>query len=177
MKNIFFKITMMLLFIAVLQNITAQKSKPVPVAKAKPHTVQTKIKNNIQLKSNGFKVKEAYLKFDDGTKIPDDNKVDTNQRINMVLIIDDGWKITDSLVYPGASEKITLSTGAEVLKIDDLFTAYDETGVSAIDARYITLKAVITRINNKKNYIIVSFKVWDKKGTSSLTGSYKLFIK
>jgi hypothetical protein len=176
-KNINIKIVMVLFFCLLLVNAIAQKPKPVAAAKPKPVAVQSKIKNNIQLKSNGFKVSEAYLIFDDGTPVPQDNKVDLNQKITLLIIIDAGWKVTDSLVYPGASEKVVLSNGYEVLNNDDLFTAYTEKGVNAADARYISLKAVITQIDNKKNYIIVKFRVWDKKGTSSLSGSYKFFIK
>jgi hypothetical protein len=176
-KNISIKIAMGLFFCLLLVNAIAQKPKPVAAAKPKPVAVQSKIKNNIQLKTNGFKVSEAYLIFDDGTAVPQDNKVDLNQKITLLIIIDAGWKVTDSLVYPGASEKVVLSNGYEVLNNDDLFTAYTEKGVNAADARYISLKAVITQIDNKKNYIIVKFRVWDKKGTSSLSGSYKFFIK
>ena len=177
MKNNFFRAVIMVLFIAALQNVAAQTTKPVVVAKAKPVVAKTKIKNNIQLKTIGFKVSQAYLTFDDGTAVPQDNKVELDQKITLLLIIDEGWKVTDSLVYPGASEKITLSNGYMVLNNEDLFTAYNETGVSAADARYISLKAKITQMDNKKNYIIVKFNVWDKKGTSSLSGSYKFFIK
>ena len=177
MKNTFFRPVILLLFILLQQQLVAQKTKPVAAAKPKPVAVQSKIKNNIQLKTNGFKVSEAYLIFDDGTPVPQDNKVDLNQKITLLIIIDAGWKVTDSLVYPGASEKVVLSNGYEVLNNDDLFTAYTEKGVNAADARYISLKAVITQIDNKKNYIIVKFRVWDKKGTSSLSGSYKFFIK
>ncbi len=177
MKNIFFRAVIMILFFAVLQNVAAQTTKPVVVAKAKPVAAKTKIKNNIQLKTNGFKVSQAYLTFDDGTAVPQDNKVELDQKITLLLIIDEGWKITDGQVYPGASEKITLSNGFEVLNNEDLFTAYNEKGVTAEDARYISLKAKITKLDNKNNYIIVKFRVWDKKGTSSLTGSYKFFIK
>lgn len=163
-------LSLVLFFFMMQLNAPAQKTAPKTV-------VKTKIKNNIQLKSNGFKIAEAYLTFDDGTPVPADNKVEVDQKINMVLIIDQGWKVTDSLVYPGASEKISLNTGYTILKEDDFFTAYDATGVSPADARYITLKAVITRLDDKKKYIIVNFKVWDKKGTSTVTGSYKFFIK
>ena len=171
MKKLIQLMAFLTLFFAMLQlNAVAQKVVAKPAA-------ATKVKNNIKLKSNGFKVKEAYLLFDDGTAVPEDNKVEINQRINLVLIIDGGWKVVDGLVYPGASEKISLSNGSVVLNEPDLFTAYDATGVSPKDAGYITLKAVITQIDNKKLYIIVNFKVWDKKSMSTITGSYKFFIK
>jgi hypothetical protein len=164
-------------FLMMQLNASAQKTVVKPVAKAKPAVTNTKIKNNVQLKTVGFKISEAYLVFDDGTPVPADNKVELNQNVNLLLIIDGGWKVKDSLVYPGASEKIALNTGYLVLKEDDLFASYDATGVSATDARYITLKAVITELDDKKKFIIVSFKVWDKKSTSNVSGSYKLFIK
>ena len=177
MKITVLKVTILLFSMGALQTVMAQKTPAKVAVKTKPVVMQTKTKNKIQITSSGFKVKEAYLVFDDGTHVPDDNKVDVEQRINMVLIIDEGWKVTDSLVYPGASEKILSSNGSVILNEDDLFKSYEETGVSAADARYITLKAVITKIDNKKNSIIVKFRVWDKKGTSSLTGYYRFFIK
>jgi len=175
-KTISITITVVTFFCMMQYNATAQKTA-APVVKAKPATAATSIRNNIQLKSSGLKILEAYLLFDDGKAVPAGNKVELNQRVNMALVIDGGWKVIDGLVYPGASEKITLSNGNVILKEDDLFTSYDSTGVSAEDARHIVLKAVITQIDNKKNYIIVSFKVWDKKGTASVSGSYKFFIK
>jgi hypothetical protein len=100
-----------------------------------------------------------------------------NQRVNMRLIIESGWSETDGKVFPGGSEVIKLNTGGVILQSDDLFKAYDETGVSPADARYITLKAIITSMTDKKKYVIVTFRVWDKKSTAEITGSYKLFIK
>jgi hypothetical protein len=153
------------------------------IKKAKPKPVQTgsqevtNVTNNIKMQSNGFKVESAYLVFEDETPVPYDNKVDINQKVNLRIIVDSGWAIIDNKVYPGASEKIILSSGGVVLKSDDLFTAYTETGVSPEDARYITLKAIITKIDDKRNHVIVTFKVWDKKGTNTITGSYKLYIK
>jgi hypothetical protein len=164
-------------FLMMHLSASAQKTVTKTAVKAKPAVTVTKIKNNIQLKAVGFKISEAYLSFDDGTPVPADNKVELNQNVNLLLIIDGGWKVKDSLVYPGASEKIVLNTGYVVLKEDDLFASYDATGVSAADARYITLKAVITELDDKKKYMIISFKVWDKKSTSNVSGSYKLFIK
>lgn len=179
MKRIIAIPVLLVLFLtAMFLNASAQKKTAKPAAaKSKPAVSSTKIRNNIQLKASGFKISSAYLVFDDGSPIPADNKVELNQNVNLLLIIDGGWNVKDSLVYPGASEKIALSSGYTVLKEDDLFTSYDATGVAAADARYITLKAVITELDDKKKFIVVSFKVWDKKGTANVTGSYKFFIK
>ena len=177
MKSIIKAAAVAFCFFMMHLSASAQKTVAKPVVKAKSAAAGTKVRNNVQLKTIGFKISEAYLVFDDGTTVPADNKVELNQNVNLLLIIDGGWKVKDSLVYPGASEKITLNTGYLVLKEDDLFASYDATGVSATDARYITLKAVITELDDKKKFIIVSFKVWDKKSTSNVSGSYKLFIK
>ena len=84
MKKLIQLMAFLTLFFAMLQlNAVAQKVVAKPAA-------ATKVKNNIKLKSNGFKVKEASLLFDDGTAVPEDNKVEINQRINLVMIIDGG---------------------------------------------------------------------------------------
>jgi hypothetical protein len=154
----------------------AQKKKH-----AKKHTQATTAnsiyKNGIKLTSNGFTISEAYLALDDETLVPEDNKVALNQNVNMVLIIEKGWTESGGRVYPGSKQLIKLSNGFEVLKSEDLFAAFDESGVSPEDARYITLNAIVTEIKNKKNWVIVNFNIWDKKGSATISGSYKLYIK
>jgi hypothetical protein len=169
-----------LLITAIIFTTTtvAQKTNPTkkPVAATAAAPVSN-LKNGIKLRIKGFKVSEASLYFDDGGSVPQNNKIEVNQRVNMRLVIESGWSETDGKVFPGGSEVIKLNTGAVVLESEDLFKAYDETGVSPEDARYITLKAIITSMNDKRKYVIVTFRVWDKKSTAEITGSYKLFIK
>ena len=134
--------------------------------------------NGIQLNVKGFAVKEAYLAFEDGTRVAADNKVDLSQQVSLRIILTTGFKEIEGKVFPGGSEKIVLSNGETILESDDLFTAYDAVGVSPVDAKYITLKAVITEIKDKNNAVIVSVKVWDKKTEDNeITGSYTLHIK
>jgi hypothetical protein len=169
-----------LLLTAITFSITAvaQKTKPAKKpAAATPAVPASTFKNGIKLKVKGFKVSEASLYFDDESAVPQNNKIEVNQRVNMRLIIESGWSEIDGKVFPGGSEVIKLNTGAVILESEDLFKAYDETGVSPDDARYITLKAIITAMNDKRKYVIVTFRVWDKKSTAEITGSYKLFIK
>jgi hypothetical protein len=135
------------------------------------------IKNGIKLKSKGLQVSEAYLVFDDESLVPEDNKVELNQNVNMLLIIDGGWTEKDGRVFPGSKQVIKLNNGEELLNSEELFAAFDETGVAAQDARYITLNAAISRLKNKKSFAIINFRVWDKKGDAEILGSYKLFIK
>ncbi len=148
---------------------------------AKKTTTATKetslIKNGIILKSKGFTISEAYLVFDDENLVPEGNKVELNQNINMLLIIEEGWTETGGRVFPGSKQVLKLNTGVEILNSEELFSAFDETGVSPEDARYITLNAVITELKDRRNHVVVNFRVWDKKGTAEITGSYKLFVK
>jgi len=120
MKSIFFSS----LLICVLSFFSAGTLIAQKTEHKKPVSGTTAIKtfdNGIKLNIKGFKVKEATLYFDDDTKVPADNKVDLNQRINMLIIIDSGWTVENEKVYLGGSELIKLNTGAEVLKSDDLF--------------------------------------------------------
>ena len=133
-------------------------------------------KNGIKLKTRGFKVSEAYLVLDDESLVPEGNKVDLNQNVNMLLIIEEGWKESGGRIFPGSTQVIKQTNGALILNSEEFFEAFDETGLSPEDARYITINAKITELKYKKNYAIVSFRVWDKKGSSEINGSYKLFV-
>jgi hypothetical protein len=173
-----YKPALALICLLLFTGIDAAAQKRKSVRKQVVPTIKNElIKNGITLKSRGFKVAEAYLLFDDENPVPEDNKVSLHQNVNMLLIIDSGWTEIDGRVYPGSKQVLKLNTGAEILSSEELFAAFDETGVSPEDARYITLNAIISDIKDKKKYVIVNFRVWDKKGTSELTGSYKLFIK
>jgi hypothetical protein len=171
-------ISLLVITLGLVCNLFAQLKTAKPKAEIELSSQPvTNVTNNIKMTTNGFKIESAYLVFEDETPVPNDNKVDLNQKVNLRIIVDSGWSLVNGKVYPGASEKIILNTGASVLKSDDLFAAYTEAGVSPEDARYITLKAIITKMDDKKKHAIVTFKVWDKKGTSTITGNYKLFIK
>ncbi len=169
-------ILILCLFLFSSVNVFSQRKKTVKktATEAKEPGL---IKNGIILKSKGFKVGEAYLVFDDETLVPEGNKVELNQNVNMLLIIEEGWTETGGRVFPGSKQVLKLNTGVEILNSEELFSAFDETGVSPDDARYITLNAVITELKDRKNHVIVNFRVWDKKGSAEITGSYKLFIK
>lgn len=134
------------------------------------------IKNGIKLKTKGFVVSDAYLVLDDESLVPEGNKIELNQNVNMLLIIDAGWNETDGKVFPGSKQVIKQTNGTVILNSEELFEAFDDTGVPPEDARYITINAVVTELKYKKNYALVNFRVWDKKGSAEITGSYKLFI-
>ncbi len=161
---------------AVVKKKTPTVVKPIATATPKP-VEEVTFENGIKIKCIGLKIKSAALYFDDQSKVPQDNMIDVNQRVNMLVTLDSGWAVVDGKVYPGGSQVIRLSTGATILKSDDLFAAYSETGVDPEDAKYITLKAAIKSIEDKKNFINVNFRIWDKKSSGEIIGSYTFFIK
>lgn len=136
------------------------------------------ISNGIKLNVKGFAVKEAYLVFDKDVKVPAGNKVKVNQDVILKIILATGFKEVGGKVFPGGKEKIAKLTGETIMESGDLFTDFDKTGVSPEAAKYIAFKAGITDVKNKKSYVLVSFRVWDKKSTANeITGSYKLYIQ
>ncbi|MGG9962531.1 hypothetical protein [Ferruginibacter sp. SUN106] len=168
----------------VKKTTTASSAAPVKIAAKTVPSAATSSSNakvypnGIKLKIKGLEIKEAFLVFDDESKVPADNKVDLSQRVTLRIVLTKGFKEVEGKVFPGGTERIVLSNGDTILNSEDLFTAYDSTGVNPQDAKYISLKAVITEIRDKKNYVNVFFRVWDKKTVANeITGSYKLYIK
>jgi len=136
----------------------------------------SKIRNGIELKTKGgLEVSQAFLLFDDGSLVPQSNQVKINQYINLRLIIDKGWKSNNGKVSIGASEKISASTGEVALNENDLFQHSGP--LNEADAKGITLKAVITRLDKLYDYFLVTFRVWDKHSDAEVSGSYKFYIQ
>ncbi len=136
-----------------------------------------RIYNNIQIESPGLKISKAYLVYEGGTRIPDDNFVDFKKWIKLQLQVDSGWTVDNGKVLLGASEKITAENGRVILEENDLFKKYPD-GISAEDAKYIVLSAgVDLKEGTAPTSFTVSFKVWDKNGPGYAEGSYKLYSK
>ena len=133
------------------------------------------IRNDISVKANGLNVQQAFLMFEDGRLVPQDNKVEVGQKVNLRLIIE-GWEAKEGKVMLGASEKISTNEGTVILDEQDLFGSYPE-GVNVADAGVITLSAIITRVDKLFKYFEVAYRVWDKRTDESVSGSYKLYLK
>lgn len=136
-----------------------------------------RIYNNIQLKSSGVKLNKAYLVFENGDRVPDNNATEFKSPVKMRLLIDSGWVENKGKVVLGASEKIIAEDGTVLLDEADLFSKYPD-GLTANDAKVILLTADIKiRENIPPTLFTVLFKVWDKAGTGYIEGSYKLYSK
>ena len=148
-----------------------------PAGKAKVQN-DTRVYNEIKVNSYKAKLKRAYLVFEDGSRVPDDNFVDFSQPVKLILDINDGWVEEGGKVFLGASEKIITESGDVLLDAQDLFQDYTEQGIPVADARKVSIKATIRlRENVPPTSFSVQFRVWDKKGDGYIEGSYMLFSK
>jgi len=132
------------------------------------------------IKVNTFKahLKRAYLVFEDGTRVPDDNFIDFTKAVELILDTEGGWVEENNKVFLGASEQIIDEPGNVLLNAEDLFSAYTTSGISSTDAKRIRIKASIKlQPNAPPTSFSVQFKVWDKKGDGFIEGSYLLFSK
>ncbi len=133
--------------------------------------------NNISLTATGgFVVDSAYLLYEDFTEVKKENITFLNKKIIMWIVIKKGWTVNDGMVKVGASETILTNRNEVVLKQDELFPEGNDVA-SIDDARYISLKAVITEMKNEIPYFKVNFSVWDKNGSGKITGTYRLVVK
>jgi len=135
------------------------------------------IYNHIEAKADHLQLKEAFLVDGNGDHIPSDNKVDLNGNIKLVLLIGDGWTVNNDTVLLGASEKVTTDEGRVMMEENDLFSSMPR-GVSAKDAKIIGISVNFRNSTGPlPPWLDVAFRVWDKKGEGSITGSYKLYPK
>ncbi len=135
-----------------------------------------KIKNGIELKEDGLHVEEAFLTSSSGQVINDDNKVQVGDRISLRMVVD-GWQVKDGKVFLDAAQKVTTSSGETLTENPSMLAPIYTAGATPADAKYILLNQKIGRLNNPKDYVIITFKVWDKTSNKSVSGEYKLYLK
>lgn len=153
----------------------AKSKKPETETASEDKTSDKNIRNQIEINSEGVTIRQAFLMFEDGKLVPDDNMVEVGQKVLLRLILK-GWKEEDGKVFLGASEKITTDEGQVLLDEQNLFASY-ASGVDPKEAEMITLTAVITRVDRLYKYFKVSFRVWDDKSTDNVSGYYQLYLK
>lgn len=133
------------------------------------------ISNGIALETKDIKVSRAFLLYDNSTLVPPGNKTTEGRVVRLRLVVEDGWSEEDGRVSLGASETIRTDKGQVVLDEKDLFASIPLLDASA--ARVITLTATISRLGRRHNHFVVSFRVWDKRGSGEIRGSYKLYVE
>jgi hypothetical protein len=142
---------------------------------AKKTKSNSKIRNGIVITSKGINVKQAFLLFDDGGLVPEDNIVKVNQKVWLRLVTS-GWKEKDSTIFLSARETVETSEGVILLDDKDLFKDF-ENGFSLEEAQFISLSVVITELKKLEDYFKVSFKIKDEINTrNTVEGYYKLYL-
>jgi hypothetical protein len=150
------------------------KEKPVatPV-----HAGGTTLYNGIKLDANVIAVNKAYLIFENGERVPDDNFVEFTNPVKIIILIDSGWTEENDKVWLGASEKVVTEDGTTILDEQDLFGSSTE-GFPAKDAKIINLSVSLKpKKGAPPTHYTIYYRVWDKKGKGYVEGSYKLYSK
>jgi len=134
-----------------------------------------KIKNGIKLDEKGLHVEEAYLTNNEQSTIGNDNNVKVGERVCLRLVID-GWKEKDGKVFLDAAQKTSNSTCVVLAVNPSLFGVVYAGGAAPESAKYILLYQTIGKLDKPNDYIVITFKIWDKITNKSVSGSYKLYI-
>jgi hypothetical protein len=155
------------------QNEKKARQANRPVIKDGGNTV---IYNGIELEAHLVKVTKAYLVFNDGERVPDNNVVDFTKPVKMIVFVDSGWTVNDSQVLLGASEKVTNDAGRVLLSEKDLFAKSHTRSIPAEDARIISLTVTLTLTSkSERGFVTISFTIWDKMGSGYVRGQYRLY--
>lgn len=133
------------------------------------------ISNGITLQTRDVQVSRAFLLYDNSTLVPPGNKTTVGRAVKLRLLVEKGWTEEDGKVSLGASETIRTDKDQVVLDEKDLFAATPPLDARA--ARDITLTATISKLGSRQHHFVVSFRVWDKRGSREIRGSYRLFVE
>lgn len=137
---------------------------------------QTKVLNDISIEAErGVEVYRAFLSYESGDLVPSSNATSLGKPVYLNLHVTKGWKEEMGEVSIGASEKISTDNGAVIFDEPDFFKNY--TSISADDAKFIKLKAVVNSMSGPIRYFVVDYKVWDKNGDGVINGNYKLYVE
>ena len=134
-----------------------------------------KIKNDIKIKEDGLHVEEAYLTVNNAQTVPEGNKVQVGERVSLRLIID-GWHVKNGRVFFDASQRTASSSGTTLAINPSMFGQVYTQGATLRDAKYVLLYQTMGRLDDPKNHIVITFKVWDKITNKSVSGSYELYM-
>ena len=163
-----------ILILFLLLSCTNHQAPAVPTKSRQ--TTTSRILNGIELQLKDVVISQAYLVYaDDETLVPPANVVSVNQPVKLRLLIAKGWNEKNGRVQLGASETIITHDGQVLLHESDLFK--NEKQLDANDAHLIQLTAAITYAKKKSDYVVVSFRIWDKNGPGEIKGHYRLYIK
>ncbi|HET6768200.1 MAG TPA: hypothetical protein VFH08_12395 [Chitinophagaceae bacterium] len=142
----------------------------------KTQNKDSKIRNGIKVNATGVKLEQAFLVKEDGTLLPEDNKIEVKQKIKLRLITN-GWMEKEGRVYLDAAQKVIISGGQVIFDQANLFSKDSIESLSVEDAKYINLIFWLNEINELFDFATVEFRLWDKMGEGVVEGSYKVYLK
>ena len=134
------------------------------------------IKNGIEIYEDGLQVQQAFLTNGDSSMIDEQNKVYVGERVCLRLVVN-GWQEEKGKVFMDASQKVTTASGALLTENASIFGISLMLGTLPDDAHHMLLYQTIGRLDKPADYMLISFKVWDKTSKKSLSGSYKLYMQ
>ncbi len=161
MKNII--LSFLVIIIACSINSCKQQSK------------NEKIKNGIEIREDGLHVESAFLTKSDSSAINNDNKVQPGELICLRMIIN-GWEEKEGKIFMDASQKVITNSGKTLAINPSIFGIKLIYGTVPSGADHVLLYQKIGEVDKSVDYVLISFKVWDKTSNKSVTGSYKLHV-
>ena len=147
-----------------------KSSKEVEKKSANP-----KIRNGIVVNPKGVEVEQAFLTYEDGNLVADENKIKLNEKVKLHLVTH-GWEPKDSLFFLSGSEIVETSEKDTLLNEKDLFKDFEK-GLSQEQLESVTISVTITQMTKLFDYFKVSFKMKDEVNPRHVVeGYYKLHL-
>lgn len=125
--------------------------------------------------TGGLSISRAFLATESGELLNARNLISVGETVYLTLVVAQGWMAENGIISLGASQTITTDKGEPVLSSPDLFAGNAQ--VEEAKAGQVRLKTVITNSRSDTRTFEVRYRVWDKKGSGEVNGSYQLQIK
>ena len=130
----------------------------------------------------GLSVSNQDLNYENASVYVEGNKTtDTEFPIKSMLELRvegiNGFTEENGVVYVGASMTVSDIDNNEILNYPDLFSEYDSTGFSPMDAKQITLTLTTADPLVSGHKYIWRTRIWDKKGNGEITTEMEMGLK
>ena len=131
--------------------------------------------NNINIETVGnLSIRSAYLSDKAGNLVPPKNLVQPGEAVYLTLLVSKGWTAIKGRIHIGASQTILTDIGEPVLASGDLFAGRQE--IPEKEGEHLQLQTIITNSRSSIRHFVVQFRLWDKRGNASASGSYRLYL-
>ena len=131
--------------------------------------------SGLQVTNDGLSYDDAYITVD-GEKTQE-NSFAVGDKVVMNFEGVDYYELVDGKAFPGAALLVTDLNGKEMLREDDLFAAYAETGASPEDASILTVALTIGNPMISGEKYKWQAHIWDRKSDGVIDGSMDIVVK